>query len=54
MGYDEDTCNREYNARASVPDFDAEYRRYVERSAAARAALRMMPDQVFDPDSGSA
>ena len=53
-GMDLATLDREYNARASVPDFDAEYRRYVASSAAARAALRMVADQVFDPESGNA
>jgi len=48
------TLDREYNARASVPDFDAEYRRYVDLSASARAALRTVSDQVFDPESGNA
>lgn len=51
-GMDLATLDRAYNARASVPDFDAEVRRYVEASARARAALRMEPDLVYDPVSG--
>jgi arylformamidase len=53
-GMDLATLDREYNARASVPDFDAEYRRYVELSAAARQLLEMWADLVFDPESGNA
>jgi arylformamidase len=53
-GMDLATLDREYNARASVPDFDAEYRRYVDLSAAARAVLPMHAGLVFDPPSGNA
>jgi len=47
------TLDREYNARASVADFDAEYRRYVEGSAAARAALPHQADLIYDEPSGN-
>ena len=53
-GMDLPALDREYNARASVADFDAEYRRYVELSAAARARLRVQTGLVFDPPSGNA
>ncbi len=53
-GLDQAMLDREYNARASVPDFEAEYRGYVERSAAARARLPMRRDLVYDPESGNA
>src|SRR3954471_23463024 len=53
-GMDLTALDREYNARASVPDFDAEYRRYVDLSAAARQRLTMRADLVFDPESGNA
>jgi arylformamidase len=46
--------DREYNARASVPDFNAEYGRYVELSAAARARLNVRTGLVFDRHSGNA
>lgn len=51
-GMDLAALDREYNARASVPDFDAEYTRYVELSAAARARLGVRTDLMFDPQSG--
>lgn len=53
-GMDQATLDREYNARASVPDYEAEARQYASRSAAARAALPMQADLVFDPQSGNA
>ena len=53
-GMDLAVLDREYNARASVPDFEAEVLRYVTLSAAARAALPMRPGLVFDPESGCA
>lgn len=53
-GMDLPTLDREYNARASVPDFDAEYRNYVELSAAARARISFIPDQIYDPASNNA
>lgn len=52
-GMDLAALDREYDARASVADFDAEYRRYVELSAAARARLKLRPDLVFDGESGN-
>ncbi|MBV8912100.1 MAG: alpha/beta hydrolase, partial [Acetobacteraceae bacterium] len=53
-GMDLATLDREYDARASVRDFDAELRRYVALSAAARTKLQMHADLVFDPESGNA
>lgn len=51
---DQASLDREYDARATVPDYEAEAARYRDTSAAARAALRMVPDLVFDPPSGCA
>lgn len=51
---DQASLDREYDARATVPDYEAEAARYRDTSAAARAALRMVPDLVFDPRSGCA
>lgn len=51
---DRAALDREYNARETVPDYDAEVRRYEEASAAARAALPMRADLVYDPVSGNA
>ena len=51
-GMDQATLDREYNARASVPDFAAEMRRYEAASAAARAALPMREGLAFDTASG--
>lgn len=53
-GMDRATLDREYNARNSVADFDAELARFVALSADARAALPMRPDLVYDPESGMA
>ena len=50
---DQDTLDREYNARATVPDFPAEMLRYQQASAAARASLAMEADLLFDAASGS-
>ena len=52
-GMDQATLDREYNARAAVPDFALEMRRYEEASAAARAALPMRDGLVFDEWSGN-
>ena len=52
-GMDQATLDREYNARATVPDFAHEMRRYQETSAAARASLPMRGDLVFDDASGN-
>ncbi len=46
---DQSTLDREYNARASVPDFEAEMARYRDASAQARAALQHHADLVYDP-----
>ena len=53
-GWDQQTLDREYNARASVPDYEAEAARYRTLSAAARAALPHTPGLVFDSPSGNA
>ena len=46
------TLEREYNARASVPDFDAEYAEYVRLSHAAVARYSRIADIVYDERSG--
>ena len=51
-GMDQATLDREYDARASVADFELEMRRYAEKSAAARAALPVRKGLVFDEGSG--
>lgn len=51
---DQATLDAEYNARATVPDYEAEARRFHDASAAARAACRMTPDLVYDAQSGNA
>jgi len=53
-GMDQATLDRGYNARATVPDYEAELDTYRTRSAAARANLPMEADLVFDPASGNA
>ncbi len=52
-GMDRAALDRAFNARATVPDFEAEMARYRDQSAAARAALTMR-SSVFDPASGNA
>ncbi|ACA17834.1 conserved hypothetical protein, putative esterase/lipase [Methylobacterium sp. 4-46] len=44
--------DREYNARASVPSFEAEYARYVAASEEAVSTLERIPDLTYDPVSG--
>lgn len=51
---DQAALDREYNSRASVPDYEAVIEEYRARSAAARAALPMQADLVYDPASGNA
>ena len=46
---DRPTLDREYNARASVPDFDAELARYRSASAQARATLPHHAGLVYEP-----
>ncbi len=53
-GMDQARLDREYDARATVPDFAVEARRYAELSAQARVALPMQPDLMFDAESGCA
>jgi arylformamidase len=49
---DRDRLDREYNARASVPSFEAEYARYVAASAEAVASLEQVANLVYDAASG--
>ena len=49
-GLDQEALDREYNARETVPDFDAEMRRYQECSAHARGALNVIRDLPYDPE----
>lgn len=49
---DRDRLDREYNARASVPSFEAEYARYVAASAEAVSRLERVADLVYDAPSG--
>lgn len=49
-GMDQDTLDREYNARASVPDYEAEAASYRILSAAARDALPFKT-VAYDPHS---
>ena len=53
-GMDRATLEREYDARGSVPSFDAEYARYVAGSERARAEHRRLADLVYDEASGEA
>ncbi len=52
-GMDQVALGREYNARASVPDFDADSRRCQALSAAARTRLEHGADLVFDRAGGA-
>lgn len=47
-----DRLDREYNARTSVPSFEAEYARYVAASAQAVSSLERVADLAYDPASG--
>ena len=51
-GLDGAALEREYNARASVPSFDAEFARYVSDSARVRRDFPRSPDIVYDATSG--
>lgn len=51
-GLDADELDRQYNARASVPSFEAEYARYVAESAAVQRDLPRRAGLVYDPPSG--
>ena len=51
---DQAALDRAYNSRASVPNFEAVVEEYRTTSLAARAALAMEADLVFDPASGCA
>lgn len=51
-GMNRATLEREYDARGSVPSFDAEYARYVAASDQVRAAHRRLADIVYDEASG--
>jgi arylformamidase len=51
-GYDAARLDAQYNARASVPSFEAEYAKYVRASAAAQAAIPRRAGIVYDAASG--
>ena len=51
-GYDAAALEAQYNARASVPSFEAEYAKYVRASAAAQAAIPRRAGIVYDAASG--
>ncbi|MGV6876181.1 alpha/beta hydrolase [Pseudochelatococcus sp. B33] len=51
-GLDKATLDREYNARESVPSFDAEYARYVAGSERVKREVPHLADIVYDPVSG--
>lgn len=50
--YSLEELDRQYDARASVPSFDAEYARYVSASRIALADPRRVPDLTYDSASG--
>ncbi len=50
--YDPIELDRQYDARASVPSFEAEYAHYVAASNAVLAAVPRRADLVYDPASG--
>jgi arylformamidase len=51
-GLDRETLDREYNARASVLSFDAEYARYVAQSERVKRDYPHVADIVYDDRSG--
>lgn len=51
-GLDSATLDREYNARASVPSFEAEHARYVAASDRVKRDIPHVADIVYDPRSG--
>lgn len=51
-GMDRATLAREYDARGSVPSFDAEYARYLAGSQAVQREYRRIADIVYDAASG--
>lgn len=51
-GYDRAELDRQYDARASVPSFAAEYARYVAESARVQAELPRRAGLVYDAASG--
>lgn len=51
-GFDKETLDREYNARASVPSFEAEYACCVAESERAKQEHRRIADIVYDEASG--
>ncbi|GJD59865.1 alpha/beta hydrolase [Methylobacterium dankookense] len=53
-GIDRATLDRGYNARSSVASFDAEYAKYVEASARARAEFPDYKTLVYDETSRQA
>ncbi len=46
--------DREYNARESVPSFDAEYARYVAESERAKQSIPHHADVIYDDRTGEA
>jgi arylformamidase len=53
-GFDRAGLDHQYDARATVADYEAEARAYAEDSVAAMTTLDRRADLVFDPASGSA
>lgn len=51
-GYDVAELDRQYNARASVPSFEAEYAKYVAESAAVQRDFPRRAGIVYDDVSG--
>lgn len=51
-GMDRVTLNCQYNARASVPSYDAEHQAYVQESARVQQALKGYETVVYDECSG--
>ncbi len=49
---DKAALERGYNARESVPSFDAEYARYVAASERVKREISHLADIVYDPPSG--
>lgn len=51
-GLDKAALERAYNARQSVPSFEAEYARYVAASERVKREIPHIADIVYDPASG--
>lgn len=50
--YSPEDLDRQYDARASVASFEAEYAQYVALSTIALADPRRLPDLTYDPATG--